>query len=205
MNLPESLPARLYLLAFDTDKGRLSGRSQLGLVLRAAALADLYLRGRLADEGGKVRATGTGPAGDPVLDAVLQEAADGSPRSWHRTVGRHQRRTVRAVRDQLDADGWLMVHHRPLLPDRVELREPHRVKQYAGTVKAALREPAARVDPRVAAVLALAANGEVRALLSRHERREHKERLAELADGIAPVADGLKRALRSQRAAMAGA
>jgi hypothetical protein len=204
MNFPESLPARLYLLAFDTEKGRLTSRSQLGLVLRAAALADLYLDGRLADDGGKVQATGTGPVGDPVLDDVLQETADGSRRSWHRSVGRHERRTVRAVRDQLEAGGWFTIEHRALLPDRIELREAYRVRQYADSVKAALREPAARVDSRVAAVLALAANGEVKALLPRHERREHRDRLAELADGIAPVADGLKKALRSQRAAMAG-
>ncbi|MFL6056949.1 MAG: GPP34 family phosphoprotein, partial [Actinoallomurus sp.] len=55
MSLPRSLPARLYLLAYDLDKERMTSRTQLGLVLRAAALADLYLDRRLADEDGKAR------------------------------------------------------------------------------------------------------------------------------------------------------
>ena len=52
VTLPESLPARLYLLAYDTEKNRMTAGSQLGLVLRAAALADLYLTERLTDEAG---------------------------------------------------------------------------------------------------------------------------------------------------------
>jgi hypothetical protein len=58
MTLPESLPARLYLLAYDTEKNRVTAQSQLGLVLRGAALADLYLTGRVTDENGKARAAG---------------------------------------------------------------------------------------------------------------------------------------------------
>ena len=44
-------------------------------MLRAAALADLYLDGRLADDKGKARVVDTGPTGDPVLDEVLQDIA----------------------------------------------------------------------------------------------------------------------------------
>ncbi len=60
VKLPESLPARLYLLAYDTEKNRMTAGSQLGLVLRAAALADLYLTERLTDEAGKAHAAGGG-------------------------------------------------------------------------------------------------------------------------------------------------
>jgi hypothetical protein len=45
----------------------------------------------------------------------------------------------------------------------------------------------------------------VKALLSRQERRKHKKRLAELGDRTGPVADALKKALRSKHAAAAGA
>jgi hypothetical protein len=38
MNLPDSLPARLYLLAYDTDKDRPTARSHLGLVLRPSPI-----------------------------------------------------------------------------------------------------------------------------------------------------------------------
>jgi hypothetical protein len=140
-----------------------------------------------------------------MLDEVLQDIAGHRQRSWHRWVGRNERGITHAVRDELEAGRWITVERRRILPDKVELRERHKVKQYTDTVKAALHEPVARVDPRVAAALALAANGEVKALLSRQERREHKERLAELGDRIGPVADALKKALQSKRASAAGA
>jgi Golgi phosphoprotein 3 (GPP34) len=81
MELPESLPARLYLLAYDRRRQRLTARTQLGYVLRAAALADLELRGNLTDQDGKARVAGDRVVADPVLDAVLQEIAGSRPRS----------------------------------------------------------------------------------------------------------------------------
>jgi hypothetical protein len=47
MELPESLPARVYLLAYDRRRQRLTARPQLGFLLRAAAMADLELGGRV--------------------------------------------------------------------------------------------------------------------------------------------------------------
>jgi hypothetical protein len=41
VELPEPRPPRLYLLAYDKRRQRLAARTQLGYVLRAAALADL--------------------------------------------------------------------------------------------------------------------------------------------------------------------
>ncbi len=198
MNLPDSLPARLYLLAYDTEKNRLTSRTQLGLVVRAAALSELYLERRLTDDGGKARVVDTGPTGDPVLDEILQDMIASEPRSWQRWVARRESRAPRAVRDQLEAAGWLKVERRAILPDRVELREAYKVKQYVSDIRTALQRPAGQVDPRTAAVLALAARGEFKTVLSRAERRSHGHRLAELSDG--PVADALKKALQSKRA-----
>jgi hypothetical protein len=204
MNLPESLPARMYLLAYDTEKNRMTSRSQLGLVLRAAALADLYLSERLADDRGKARVADPRPTGDPLLDDLMgQIAAANRPRSWHRWIGRQEHGAVRTVREQLEAARCLKVEHRAILPDRVELRDRHTVKQYADEVRAALRKPAARAEPRTAAVLALAARGEIKTVLSRHDRREYRERLDELAVYTGPVADELRKALRSKRASAA--
>jgi Golgi phosphoprotein 3 (GPP34) len=205
MNLPESLPARMYLLAFDTDKDRLTSRSQLGLVLRAAALADLYLTGRLTDVRGRASAVRGEPTGDPVLDDLLAQIAAHRPRPWHRWVGRQERAIVRAVREQLADGRHLTVEHRAILPDRVRPRDRHAVKGYADSVRTALRRSAARADPRTAAVLALAARGEIRTVVSRRERREYRQRLDELAVYTGPVADALKKALRSKRAATASA
>lgn len=204
MEIPRSLPAVLYLLAYDTRKNRLTARSRLGLVLRAAALTELYLGELVTDDGGKARAARGGPAGDPVLDALLEEIAARGPQRWHRLVRRREHRTVRAVREQLTAARWLRVEPRTFLPDRVELREPYRVRQHADEVRAALRAPAAHADARTAAVLALAANGEVASVLTRAQRREHKRLLDELADQTGPVAAALKRALREKRAAHTG-
>lgn len=205
MSLPESLPERMYLLAYDVDKNRLTGRSQLGLVLRAAALAELYLTERLTDDGGRPRVTGGRPTGDPLLDDLLRQIADGRPKAWYRWVGRQEHGTVRAVRDRLEADRRISVTRRVLRPAKVELRDRLAVKEYADGVRAALRRPAARAEPRTAAVLALAARGEIRTVVSRRERREQRKRLDELAVYTGPVADALRKAMRNKRAAAATA
>jgi Golgi phosphoprotein 3 (GPP34) len=205
MTLPESLPARLYLLAYDIKKNRLTARSQLDLVLRAAALADLYLAGRVTDENGKVRATGDRrPTGDPLLDEVLQQLAEHRPRSWRGWIA-HGRAAVRTVRTQLEAGRIIRVEHRMILPDKVELLDRTAVARYGGEVRAELRRPASRIEPRAAAVLALAARGEIATVISRSERREHRQYLDELAVYTGPIADALRKAWQSKKAQQASA
>jgi hypothetical protein len=205
MKLPESLPAQMYLLAYDSDKNRLTARSQLGLILRAAALTELYLTDRLTDESGHPRAVDGRPTGDPLLDDLVRQIADHRPRSWHRWIGRQENSTLRAVRDRLEADQVIKVDHRRLLPDKVELRDRHAVQRYADTVRAALQRSPARADARTASTLALAARGEVKTIVSRRERREHRQRLDEFAVYTGPVADALRKAIRTKRAAAASA
>ncbi len=203
MTLPESLPARLYLLAYDTEKNRVTAQSQLGLVLRAAALADLYLTGRVTDENGKARAAGDRrPTGDPLLDEVLQQLAEHRPRSWQGWIARGLP-TVPTVRTQLEAGQCIRVEHRMILPDRVELLDRVVVQRYADELRAELRRPASRTEPRTAAVLALAARGEIATVISRSERREHRQYLDELAVYTGPIADALRKAWRSKKAQQA--
>ena len=203
MTLPESLPARLYLLAYDTEKNRVTAQSQLGLVLRAAALADLYLAGRVTDENGKARATGDRrPTGDPLLDEVLQQLAEHRPRSWQGWIA-HGQPAVRTVRTQLEVDRHIQVEHRMIRPDRVELQDRLAVQRYAGEVRAELRGPASSTEPRTAAVLALSARGEIANVISRSERREHRQHLDELAVCTGPIADSLRKAWRSKKAQQA--
>ena len=203
MTLPESLPARLYLLAYDTKKNRITARSQLGLVLRAAALADLYLAGRVTDEKGKALVTGDRrPTGDPLLDEVLQRLAEHRPRSWRRWIARGQP-AVRAVRTQLEDGRYIRVGHRRILPDRVELLDRTAVQRYADELRAELRRPAYRAEPRTAAVLALAARGEIATVISRRERREYRQHLDELAVRTGPIADALRKAWRAKQAQQA--
>jgi len=203
MTLPESLPARLYLLAYDTEKNRVTAQSQLGLVLRAAALADLYLAGRVTDENGKARATGDRrPTGDSLLDEVLQQLAEHRPRSWQGWIA-HGQPAVRTVRTQLEAGRHIQVEHRMIRPDRVELQDRLAVQRYADEVRAELRGPASRTEPRTAAVLALSARGEIANVISRSERREYRQHLDELAVYTGPIADSLRKAWRSKKAQQA--
>jgi hypothetical protein len=200
MTLPESLPARLYLLAYDPEKNRVTARSQLGLVLRAAALADLYLAGRVTDENGKARASGDRrPTGDPLLDEVLQELTEHRPRSWPGWIARGQS-AVRTVRTQLEAGLYIRVEHRKIWPDKIELLDRSAVQRYADELRAELRQPASRTEPRTAAVLALAARGEIATVISRGERREYRQHLDELAVSTGPIADALRKAWRSKQA-----
>jgi hypothetical protein len=204
MTLPESLPARLYLLAYDTEKNRMTAQAQLGLVLRAAALADLYLAGRVSDDNGKARAAGgRRPAGDPLLDELLQQLAEHRPRSWQGWIA-HGQHTARTVRAQLEAAWWLRVERRRILPDRVELLDRVPVQRYADELRAALRRPASLAEPRTAAVLALAARGEVANVISRAERREYQQSLDELAASTGPIADALRKAWRVKKAQQSG-
>jgi hypothetical protein len=202
-NLPRSLPARLYLLAYDVDKERLTARTELGLILRAAALADLYLDDRLADDYGKAKVTDAKPTGDPVLDAMLQQIAEARPRSWRRWVSTDERGIVREVRDQLEKGRWIKLEPRRILADRVTLRERREVKRYATEVKAVLR-PASNADARTAAALVLAARGELPTVLTRRGRREHARRLEELADPVSPIARALEKAVRHKQAVASG-
>lgn len=107
------------------------------------------------------------------------------------------------MRTQLEADLCIQVEHRRILPDRVELRDRRAVKQYADEVRAELRGPASPTEPRTAAVLVLAARGEITTVISRSDRREHRQRLDELAVYTGPVADALGKAWRDRRAQMA--
>lgn len=203
---PESLPAQLYLLAYDQRKERMTARTQLGYLMRAAALTDLRLSGHLADEGRKVRVANPGGVADQVLGAVLREVADSRPRSWAAWVRRGERRTRLAVREQLATGGWIGVEpHRVLgiFPTtRITVRDPLVIPRLSDRLAAALRGPDA--DPRAAALVALAAAGELRTVLPRAKAREYKRRIAELAERTGPAVPALRRVIREIRSSAAG-
>ena len=56
MAVPGTLPQRVFLLAYHPGKGRVPWDTNLGAMLRAAALADLYLKGHLTDANGRATA-----------------------------------------------------------------------------------------------------------------------------------------------------
>ncbi|HJQ48026.1 MAG TPA: GPP34 family phosphoprotein [Amycolatopsis sp.] len=209
MKAPDTLPARMFLLAFDPRRNRFTARGELGYLLRAAALAELVLNGHLADADGKARAGKYPGEQDPVLFAVWERVSQDSPRSWRRWVSVDRRGIFAAVRDQL-VEARVVRSERVrllgLIPyTRLTLREPHRARRLQEEVARAVRggEPAARLEPGLAALAALASAGQLRVVLGGRDRRRFKARVAELGAPIEPIPKALQRAIASQRAAAA--
>ncbi|WP_018501584.1 GPP34 family phosphoprotein [Parafrankia discariae] len=135
-DLPTSLPAQLYLLAYNLEKDRMYPNRRLGRALRAAALTELWAGGWLADDHGLVRLAagptpaagpgGSGPGGgsgrvaptprggvgraDPVVAAVYRQitAAD-APHTWAAWIDLDHRAAVVETRDDLEAARWVRV------------------------------------------------------------------------------------------------
>ncbi|GGX07457.1 hypothetical protein GCM10010297_31450 [Streptomyces malachitofuscus] len=107
---PLSLPARLCLLAWDTDPARLSA------LVRAGALAELARSGLLTDDDGIATPVDLDSrTGDPVLDGLLELVTESFPHRWRVWVTLHARHTLDAVREQLVAEGVLRAEkHRVL-------------------------------------------------------------------------------------------
>lgn len=203
VKVPDSLPARMYLLAYDMERGRLTARDRLGMLLRAAALTELYLDGRLVGE--KRPALGT-PGDDPY--GLLAQIGSSRPRRWQYWIGRDGRAMVRAVQAELESGGWIRVRSRRLLGvlpvQRVEVRDPRVVKDLWGRASAALRgRPVAHLNSYDAATMALAAAGRLRTVIARDEQRRHRERIAALTARSGPAVPALRRALESRNATMA--
>jgi Golgi phosphoprotein 3 (GPP34) len=209
VELPETLPERLYLLAYDARRQRLTASTQLGYVLRAAALADLQLRGYIGDEAGKVRAVDRRQVAEPLLGGVLEQVVQSRPRSWAHWVRTGQRPLQRAVREQLVAGGWIRVEPRRVLgifpSARVTVVDGRVLEGLASIVARTLGggPPVAVVEPRDAALVALAAAGELSTAIPRRQRREHRQRIARLAERTGPAAPALRKVLQQVRASAA--
>lgn len=212
---PDSLPARLFLLSFDLDKNRLARFTELGCMVRAAALTQLFLAGHLVDDNGRAKVAERhlhrrDPLTDPVLAEVFRQVDESKPRKWKYWVNRRARATNLAVRDQLAADGWIRVERRRLLgvvpADRVTVRERAAVARLQREVGRVLRGavPMSRADPADAALVALAAAGELRTFASRRERRQNRQRITEAATVTGPVTAALRSAIQDNQAAAAG-
>lgn len=205
VEVPESLPARMYLLAYDLRKQKMAkGGTRLGYVLRAAALTELYLDGRLGEER---RGPVPGTPGDDPYGVVAQIAAS-RPRPWRHWVRKDARALVGTVRDELMRDGWIKVRDRRVLglfPHRqITVRDPRVVKTLYGGASSALRgRPVAHVHSYDAAAAALAAAGELTPVLTGRDRRRYKRRIEELSARTGPAVPAV-RALSASAAAGGG-
>jgi len=203
-----SLPAGAYLLACDTRRGRLPGRERVALLVRAAALTDLVLRGLVAADNGRPTVTGAGGTGHLVLDDLLAELTADPHRKWRAWVRRGARATLHSLEAQLDAAGTIELrtsrvlgvfpHRRPVVRDVATAAALH------DRVASALRT-GSPVPPDIAALTSLAAAAELGTVFSRAERRRHRARLAQLEDAAAAAVPALRKVLRELRAARAAA
>ncbi|MFI7065898.1 GPP34 family phosphoprotein [Kribbella sp. NPDC050124] len=208
---PDALAARIFLLAYDPSTGRLTGRwTRLGRTLPAAALIDLQLSGNLADDNGRARLTKAADPVDPVLAAVLNDIRRIGPRKWRTWIDRRHGRIVREVRDELERARLIKVEHYRILglfpADRITLRHPLVRRQLLRNATDTLR-PArlvTRVDLRDAAVISLAATGDLHTVLTKDQRKRHKDRLAQLAVRVGPVVPALKKALQQSHSSAGG-
>jgi len=208
MAVPDSLPQRVFLLAYNPDKGRVGMGTNLGAMLRAAALADLYLRDHLTDAGGRAAVDVRRPCHDPVLEEVVEEIAGSKPRKWQSWVGRRQRAIIGAVRRQLSDGGLVRLEPRRILglfpTTRVTIRDPRVRKELLGRVNGALRNPIDRVDPADAVLVAIVAAGELTIVLDRKTKRANKRRIQGLTELSGPVGPALHKAIQAAAAAAAG-
>lgn len=207
MDLPANLHGRLYLLAYDRQKRRIRGGGHFGYALRAAALADLYLRGHLADENGKVHTAIAPKPTDPILKSLLEQVGASKPRTWGHWVTKSAGKTPRAVRDQLEHSLWLSVEPRRILgiipADEVGLRQEHQVARLLTELNSVLRggQMIARIDKRQAALIALAATAELPTVVARADRRQYKTRIREFSDHTGPAILALRKAIEASNAA----
>jgi hypothetical protein len=191
-----------YLLAFDTRVQSLQDRTRAGYLVRAAALAELARRGAATEDAtGRVRVALADPTGDRALDALLTELGD-RPRTWKSWIRRSRDVTLEAVEEQLTVLGVTTMADRdpdgPVVPYRpVAVDDPREALELQMRVGELVRgsAPLAQAPYGDAVLAALAAHGHLRLVLSRHDRRTHAGRIAQLTDRLAGRTPGLARAV----------
>lgn len=133
--IPTSLPCRLLLLAVTDRHHRTSG--QLQILLRAAALTELFLGAHLIDDDGRARAQLHSAVPDPLLVPVLHHLLRRPTRPWAHWLHSRSLLLLGPAREQLSRSGWIIVGPRGVLGVRTRLTPP---------VGAALAQLTRRVD-----------------------------------------------------------
>lgn len=189
----------MYLLAYDDAAEGPYDRSRTELLVRAAALIDLASRGRLGEDGGTVTVSGTQPTGDPVLDGVLRDAAAGH--GWKHLMRRHRKQMLTQVEDRLAAAGLITVKapRTRFGTRRLTVTNPTVPDAPRARVSAALHGngPVREIPAADAALLALAAAGGIRSVVSRQDQKAFRARIDACTGRLAALAPGLEKAVRT--------
>ena len=204
---PTGLPASAFLIAYDVDKQKLAGGSLHGILVRAAALVELSLGGQLADHNGKAEPTGRHTE-DPELTKVLEQITKSKPRAWKYWVNKDHKVTYQAVRERLAAERVIRVEDVRLLgmipKKNVTVTDTRVVRDLISSARRVVLGGTAmdRVDPREAALVSLVAAVELNTVFTGRERREHREKIKELAERTGPAVKALRKAVEDQHAAV---
>lgn len=206
-----SLPARIFLLAWDTGRNRITGAPDLHYAVRACALAELAQRGLVSDVDGIVTPVFGARTGDQGLDVVLELIEESRPRTWRAWITHKASYTRDRVRDHLAAEGYLRTEHTRvfgIFPSRrYELERAGCVEVLHAEALAVLRGPApvTEVTPGDAALVVCAATGKLRGVISGKDRRQYRDRLDALTDRSGAPAPRLPELMRALRKALASA
>jgi Golgi phosphoprotein 3 GPP34 len=210
LELPQTLHAQLFLLAYDRFRGRLDGndRWRFGLALRTAMLTDLYLTGHLIDEDNRPRSVDGALPRDPLLCAVLDDITDNEPTDWMNALTRDQRNASGIVRSELEAHGWLWVQRRRMLGiipcARLRLSDEDLVTSLAAKVVTALRDAIAGrpADERPLTVGLIGALGQLPTVLGFDEAARHSSELEDLVDRANPPITGMRKVIDAVHSAI---
>jgi hypothetical protein len=208
VDLPQTLHAQLYLVAYDPQRHRFRFERDnrrdngwlFGFALRAAMLTDLYLTGHVEDKQGYAHPTSAARPDDPVLHEALKGVAG---RDWAQLIAHNEHHARRVVRDQLETTGWLRVQqHRMLgiIPTaRLGIYDEDMVSGLADQVIEALRNaiddrPA---NPRPLAVGLLAVQAQMPVISSFDDSR-HRQELREMTFAAIEPILGLHQAIQNR-------
>ncbi|MEV1019592.1 GPP34 family phosphoprotein [Streptomyces sp. NPDC050264] len=210
-----SVPARLFLLAYDTGKDRVAGAPDLPFAIRAAVLAELAERELIHEVDGIVTPVLGARTGDAVLDHLLELIEESRPRKWRGWITHRARSTAALVREGLVTDAYLRPGRRRVLG---LFPSTHYALQRAGYVEVLRVEvlhavtnpvPPDGVPRDHATLAALAAAGHLRTVLRPRDRRHHTTRLAALTlragPHLPPIARALEAAVKSAEATRSSA
>ncbi|MBK1783888.1 GOLPH3/VPS74 family protein [Prauserella cavernicola] len=203
----QSLAAKAYLLACDPAARRVRDRQQTAYLIRGAALTDLVLRGRLADDDGTASLQQSGTTGDALLDELLGQVAEGKPRKWKSLVRKDSRRTLDSLERTLADEGVIELDTTPVLGilprRRVSPRDEAGVNRLRAAVDEALRGhgEVTSVPPEDAALAALVAAVELRGVVSRSDRRKLRDRIEQLEEHGGAAIPALRKVFREVRSA----
>ncbi|MPY79019.1 MAG: GPP34 family phosphoprotein [Actinophytocola sp.] len=178
----------LLLLSYDDDTGRKSGVGNLDYALAGAVLIELAERGRLdVTEKGRLTLTDDAPTGETVLDDWLGKAA--------KYEGKKPKDAVPSLSSGLADRLFAMLAERGILREEKgkvlgifpTTRWPAQDTSHELALRERLRavlvdgaDPDERTAPLIALLSAVDAVGEV---VDKHERKDAKQRAAQIAEG----------------------